>query len=89
VFQLNLDSFCDLCNEWIYGMVLINSLKHSKTYIRFNLGELWINIDEHEVCCYYLVSVDFESLLLIVCFILLNLCLCFQKPNSKPFLELG
>jgi hypothetical protein len=37
VFQLNLDSFCDLCNEWIYEMILINSLKHSKTYIIFNL----------------------------------------------------
>jgi hypothetical protein len=37
VFQLNLDSFCDLCNEWIHGMILINSLKHGKTYIRFNL----------------------------------------------------
>jgi hypothetical protein len=37
VFQLNLDSFCDLNKEWIHGMVLINSLKHSKTYIRFNL----------------------------------------------------
>jgi hypothetical protein len=35
VFQLNLDSFYDLINEWIYGMVLINSLKRSKTYIRF------------------------------------------------------
>jgi hypothetical protein len=23
VFQLNLDSFCDLINEWIHGMVLI------------------------------------------------------------------
>jgi hypothetical protein len=37
VFQLNLDSFCDLCNERIHGMALINSLKHSKIYIRFNL----------------------------------------------------
>jgi hypothetical protein len=37
VFQLNLDSFYDLCNEWIHGMILINSLKHGKTYIRFNL----------------------------------------------------
>jgi hypothetical protein len=35
MFQLNLDSFCDLINEWIYGMVLINSLKCSKTYLRF------------------------------------------------------
>jgi hypothetical protein len=35
VFQLNLDSFYDVINEWIYGMVLINSLKRSKTYIRF------------------------------------------------------
>jgi hypothetical protein len=37
VFQLNLDSFCDLYGEWIHWMVLINSLKHSKSYIRFNL----------------------------------------------------
>jgi hypothetical protein len=50
VFQLNLDSFCDLCNERIHGMVLINSLKHSKTCVRYNLCELWININEHEVC---------------------------------------
>jgi hypothetical protein len=28
---------CDLNKEWILGMVLINSLKHSKTYIRFYL----------------------------------------------------
>jgi hypothetical protein len=35
MFQLNLNSFCNLCNERIHGMVLINSLKHSKTYIRF------------------------------------------------------
>jgi hypothetical protein len=34
VFQLNLDSFCDLINEWIHVMVLINSLKRSKTYLR-------------------------------------------------------
>jgi hypothetical protein len=37
VFQLNLDFFCDLNKEWIYEMILINSLKHSKTYIKFNL----------------------------------------------------
>jgi hypothetical protein len=37
MFQLNLDSFCDLWHERIYGMVLINSLKHNKTYIRLNL----------------------------------------------------
>jgi hypothetical protein len=37
VFQLNLDSFCDLSNEWIHGMILINSLKYSKKYIRFDL----------------------------------------------------
>jgi hypothetical protein len=37
VFQLNLDSFCDLYMEWIHEMVLINSLKHSKTHIRVNL----------------------------------------------------
>jgi hypothetical protein len=37
VFQLKLDSFCDLNKERIQEMVLINSLKHSKTYIRFNL----------------------------------------------------
>jgi hypothetical protein len=35
VFQLNLDSFCDLINEWIPGMVLINYLKNSKIYLRF------------------------------------------------------
>jgi hypothetical protein len=35
VFQLNLDSFRDLINEWIHEMVLINSLKCSKTYLRF------------------------------------------------------
>ena len=29
MFQLNLDSFCDLINEWIHGMVLINFLKRS------------------------------------------------------------
>jgi hypothetical protein len=68
VFQLNLDSFCNLCNEWIHEMVLINYLKHSKTYIRFNLREFRINIDEHEVCCYDLVSVDSASLVL-YCFI--------------------
>jgi hypothetical protein len=27
--------FCDLINELIYGMVLINSLKCSKAYLRF------------------------------------------------------
>jgi hypothetical protein len=37
VFQLNLDSFCDLNNEWIHRMILINSLKRSKTYLRFEL----------------------------------------------------
>jgi hypothetical protein len=67
VFQLNLNSFCDLCDEWIHEMVLINSLKHSKTYIRFNLRELRINIDEHEVCCYNLVSVDSAFLVLLSC----------------------
>jgi hypothetical protein len=45
-------------------MILINYLKHSKTYIRFNLRELWINIDEHELCCHDLVSVDSASLIL-------------------------
>jgi hypothetical protein len=35
VFQLDLDSFCDLINEWIHRMLLINSLKRSKTYLRF------------------------------------------------------
>jgi hypothetical protein len=30
-----LDCFYDLINEWIQGMVLINSLKRSKTYLRF------------------------------------------------------
>jgi hypothetical protein len=35
VFQLDLDSFCDLINAWIHGMLLINSLKHSKTYLSF------------------------------------------------------
>jgi hypothetical protein len=35
VFQLNLDSFFNLINEWIHGMALINSLKRSKTYLRF------------------------------------------------------
>jgi hypothetical protein len=34
MFQLNLDFFCDLINERIYRMVLINSLKRSKTYLR-------------------------------------------------------
>jgi hypothetical protein len=37
VFQLKLDSFYDLNKEWINGMILINSLKHNKTYIRFKL----------------------------------------------------
>jgi hypothetical protein len=37
MFQLNLDSFYDLNKEWIHGMILINFLKHSKTYIKFNL----------------------------------------------------
>jgi hypothetical protein len=31
VFQLNLDFFCDLNKELIHGIVLINSLKYSKT----------------------------------------------------------
>jgi hypothetical protein len=35
MFQLDLDSFCDLINEWIHGMALINSLKCSKTYLKF------------------------------------------------------
>jgi hypothetical protein len=35
VFQLNLDSFCDLINEWIHGMILINSLKCSKICLKF------------------------------------------------------
>jgi hypothetical protein len=35
VFQLDLDSFCDLINERIHEMLLINSLKRSKTYLRF------------------------------------------------------
>jgi hypothetical protein len=35
VFQLNLHSFCDLNEEWIYEIVLINSLKRNKTYLRF------------------------------------------------------
>jgi hypothetical protein len=35
VFQLNFDSFCDLVNKWIHEMVLINSLKRNKTYLRF------------------------------------------------------
>jgi hypothetical protein len=39
VFQLDLDSFCDLINEWIHGMLLINSLKRSKTYLRFYICE--------------------------------------------------
>jgi hypothetical protein len=34
VFQLNLDSFCDLINEWIHEIVLINYLKRSKTYLK-------------------------------------------------------
>jgi hypothetical protein len=49
VFQLDLDSFCDLINEWIHGMLLINSLKRSKTYLRFKLCELQIDINEHRV----------------------------------------
>jgi hypothetical protein len=35
MFQLNFDSFCDLINERIHGMVLINFLKRSKTCLRF------------------------------------------------------
>jgi hypothetical protein len=35
VFQLDLDSFCDLIDEWIHEILLINSLKRSKTYLRF------------------------------------------------------
>jgi hypothetical protein len=35
MFQLDLDSFCDLINEWIHGMLLINYLKRSKIYLRF------------------------------------------------------
>jgi hypothetical protein len=39
VFQLDLNSFCDLINEWIHEMLLINSLKRSKTYLRFYICE--------------------------------------------------
>jgi hypothetical protein len=35
MFQLDLDSFCDLINEWIHGMLLINSLKRNKICLRF------------------------------------------------------
>jgi hypothetical protein len=44
VFQLDLDSFCDLINEWIHGMLLINYLKRSKTYLRFYICENFILI---------------------------------------------
>jgi hypothetical protein len=39
VFQLDLDSFCDLINEWIHEMLLINSLQRSQTYLRFYICE--------------------------------------------------
>jgi hypothetical protein len=39
VFQLDLDSFYNLINEWIHVMLLINSLKRSKTYLRFYICE--------------------------------------------------
>jgi hypothetical protein len=39
VFQLNLNSFCDLYTEWIHWMLLINYLKRSKAYLRFYICE--------------------------------------------------
>jgi hypothetical protein len=44
VFQLDLDSFCYLINEWIHEMLLTNSLKRSKTYLRFYICENFILI---------------------------------------------
>jgi hypothetical protein len=44
VFQLDLDSFCDLINELIHEMLLINYLKCSKTYLRFYICENFILI---------------------------------------------
>jgi hypothetical protein len=57
VFQLNLDSFCDLINEWIHGMVLINCLKRSKVYLRFyeNFKLILMSIE-------YVVSVNSQTL---------------------------
>jgi len=84
MFWFKLDFFCDLCKEWIHGMILIKYLKHSKTYQWFLLWELCINIDEHGICCYDLVGVDSKTLIsfLLFYFILFSLCVLFyQKLN--------
>jgi hypothetical protein len=78
VFQLDLDSFCDLINEWIHGMLLINSLKRSKR----------IEINEHRVCCYEAVSVNsqtFVTLPFVLFYLFYVLSFNFKNPISKPF----
>ena len=45
------------------------------------------NIDEHEICCYDLVSVDSKTIVLyfLVNFILFSLCFIFKAQKSNLF----
>ena len=59
-------------------------MKHSKIYRRFNLWELQINIDEHEV-----VSVDSTFLVplsFVVFYLVYVLSFNFQRPQIQTFI---
>jgi hypothetical protein len=57
-------------------MVLINSLKQSRTYIHMLLEILLIMI----ICCYDFVNADSDALVLCYLITFTLFCLCFRFP---------